>query len=125
MARRPALSKSEMEAARIVWDLGQATVRQVFEAFPQERNIDFSTVQTYLRRLQVKGYLHAKRQGRAMVYRPRVRPDEVIRETVDDLVSRLFDGQTIPLLHYLICDSSIGKEEIRKLRTMIDELEGK
>ena len=125
MARRPALSKSEMEAARIVWDLGQATVRQVFEAFPEERNIDFSTVQTYLRRLQVKGYLHAKRQGRAMVYRPRVRPDEVIRETVDDLVSRLFDGQTIPLLHYLIRDSSISEEEIGKLRKMIDELEGK
>jgi len=125
MARRPALSKSEMEAARIVWDLGQATVRQVFEAFPPQRNIDFSTVQTYLRRLQVKGYLHAKRQGRAMVYRPRVRPDEVIRETVDDLVTRLFDGQTIPLLHYLIRDSSISEEEIRKLRKMIDELEGK
>jgi len=125
MARRPALSKSEMEAARIVWNLGQATVRQVFEAFPRERNIDFSTVQTYLRRLQVKGYLHAKRQGRAMVYRPRVRPDEVIRETVDDLVSRLFDGQTIPLLHYLIRDSSISEEEIGKLRKMIDELEGK
>ncbi|MGA2058892.1 MAG: BlaI/MecI/CopY family transcriptional regulator [Thermoguttaceae bacterium] len=125
MARRPALSKSEMEAARIVWNLGQATVRQVFEAFPAQRNIDFSTVQTYLRRLQVKGYLHAKRQGRAMVYRPRVRPDEVIRQTVDDLVSRLFDGQTIPLLHYLIRDSSISEEEIRKLRKMIDELEGK
>ena len=125
MARRPALSKSEMEAARIVWNLGQATVRQVFEAFPPQRNIDFSTVQTYLRRLQVKGYLHAKRQGRAMVYRPRVRPDEVIRETVDDLVSRLFDGQTIPLLHYLIRDSSISEEEIRKLRKMIDELEDK
>ena len=125
MARRPALSKSEMEAARIVWDLGQATVRQVFEAFPEERKIDFSTVQTYLRRLQVKGYLHAKRQGRAMVYRPRVRPDEVIRQTVDDLVSRLFDGQTIPLLHYLIRDSSISEEEIGKLRKMIDELEGK
>jgi predicted transcriptional regulator len=114
-----------MEAARIVWNLGQATVRQVFEAFPAQRNIDFSTVQTYLRRLQVKGYLHAKRQGRAMVYRPRVRPDEVIRQTVDDLVSRLFDGQTIPLLHYLIRDSSISEEEIRKLRKMIDELEGK
>ena len=125
MARRPALSKSEMEAARIVWNLGQATVRQVFEAFPAQRNIDFSTVQTYLRRLQVKGYLHAKRQGRAMVYRPRVRPDEVIRQTVDDLVSRLFDGQTIPLLHYLIRDSSISEEEIRKLRKMIDGLEGK
>ncbi len=125
MARRPPLSKSEMETARIVWRLGQATVREVYEAFTARRNIDFTTVQTYLRRLEAKGYLRAKRKGRAMVYRPRVRPDEVIRETISDLVGRLFDGQTIPLLHYLIRDSSIGEEEIRKLRKMIDQLEGK
>jgi BlaI family penicillinase repressor len=125
MARRPALSKSEMEVARIVWNLGQATVREVFEAFPAERNIDFTTVQTYLRRLHAKGYLSAKRQGRALSYRPRVRPDKVIRETVSDLVNRLFDGQTVPLMQYLIRDRSISEEEIRKLREMIDELEEK
>jgi BlaI family penicillinase repressor len=125
MARRPALSKSEMEIARVVWELGQATVREVFEAFPADRKIDFATVQTYLRRLEAKGYLRAKRKGRALVYRPRVRPDAVIRDTVNDLVARLFDGQTVPLLHYLIRDGSISGEEIRKLRKMIDELEGK
>lgn len=125
MARRPALSKAEMEVVRIVWNLGEATVRQVFDAFPAERNIDFTTVQTYLRRLETKGYLRAKRQGRAMVYRPRVRPDEVIRETVRDLVNRLFDGQTVPLLHHLIRDRSIGEDEIRQLRAMIDQLEDK
>lgn len=125
MAHRPALSKSEMEVARIVWNLGEATVRDVFEAFPKERSIDFTTVQTYLRRLQTKGYLRAKRQGRAMVYKSRVRPDEVIRDTVNELVNRLFDGQPIPLLHHLIRDSSISEEEIHKLRKMIDELEGK
>jgi BlaI family transcriptional regulator, penicillinase repressor len=54
MARRPALSKAEMEVARIVWNLGEATVRQVFEAFPAERKIDFATVQTYLRRLETR-----------------------------------------------------------------------
>jgi BlaI family transcriptional regulator, penicillinase repressor len=58
-----------------------------------------------------------------LVYRPRVRPDDVIRETVDDLVNRLFDGEAIPLLHHLIHDRSIGKEDIRRLRSMIDELE--
>jgi predicted transcriptional regulator len=112
-----------MEVVRMVWDLGEATVRQVFEPFPAERNVDFTTVQTYLRRLEVKGYLRAKRKGRAMVYRPRVRPDEVIRETVDDLVNRLFDGQAVPLLHHLIRDRSIRQEDIRQLREMIDQLE--
>jgi predicted transcriptional regulator len=125
MARRPALSKAEMEVVRIVWDLREATVRQVFDAFPAQRNIDFTTVQTYLRRLEAKGYLRAKRRGRAMVYRPRVQPEAVIRETVDDLVNRLFDGQAIPLLHHLIRDRSISEEQVRELRKMIDQLEGK
>ncbi len=123
MARRPALSKAEMEVVRIVWNLGRATVRQAVDAFPPGRNIDFTTVQTYLRRLETKGYLRAKRQGRALVYRPRVRPDDVIRETVGDLVNRLFDGQTVPLLHHLIRDRSIRKEDIDELREMIDQWE--
>ena len=123
MARRPALSKAEMEVARIVWNLREATVRQVFEALPAGRNIDFSTVQTYLRRLEQKGYLQTRRQGRAMVYRPRVLPERVIRETIDDLVNRLFDGQTVPLLHHLIRERSISDEELRALREMIDQLE--
>ena len=123
MARRPALSKAEMEVVRIVWNLGEATVRQALDAFPAQRNIDFTTVQTYLRRLETKGYLRAKRQGRALVYRPRVRPDDVIRETVGDLVNRLFDGQTVPLLHHLIRDRSIRKEDIEEFREMIDQWE--
>ena len=123
MARRPALSKAEMEVVRIVWNLGEATVRQTVDAFPPGRNIDFTTVQTYLRRLETKGYLRAKRQGRALVYRPRVRPDDVIRDTVGDLVNRLFDGQPVPLLHHLIRDRSIRKEDIDELRQMIDQWE--
>jgi len=125
MARRPALSKAEMEVVRIVWNLGEATVRQVFDAFPSQRNIDFTTVQTYLRRLETKGYLRAKRAGRALVYRARVRPDDVIRDTVGDLVNRLFDGQAVPLLHHLIRDRSIRKEDIEELREMIDQWESR
>jgi BlaI family transcriptional regulator, penicillinase repressor len=123
MARRPGPSKAEMEVVRIVWDLGCATVRQVLDAFPTERNIDFTTVQTYLRRLETKGYLRAKRAGRALVYRSRVRADDVIRETVGDLINRLFDGQAVPLLHHLIRDPSIRKEDIEELRAMIDQRE--
>ncbi len=55
MGKRPALAKSELELARIVWELGEATVRQVYEALPAERKLDFWTVQTYLRRLKAKG----------------------------------------------------------------------
>lgn len=123
MARRAALSKGEMEVARLLWQLKQATVRQVYEALPADRTIDFTTVQTYLRRLETKGYATARLQGRTRVYSPTVRPRTVIRETIDDLVERLFGGETMPLVRHLIEERGIGDEDLAELRELIDRLE--
>ena len=84
MTERPALSKGEMEVARVLWGLGRATVREVHAAFPADRQMDFTTVQTYLRRLETKGYVVGKLDGRTRVYAPKVQARKVIGETVDD-----------------------------------------
>ena len=123
MAPKPPLSKGELEVARVLWDLGEATPRQVFEAYPNQRNVDFTTVQTYLRRLESKGYLRARRQGRAKLYRPQVRPNTVVRQTIDDFLDRLFDGRALPLMRHLICDRGITEEEIAELRKMLAQWE--
>jgi predicted transcriptional regulator len=47
----------------------------------------------------------------------------VIRETVDDLVQRLFAGETMPLVRHLIEDRGIDSADIAELRNLIDELE--
>ena len=60
---RPPASKAELEVARIVWQLGGATVRQVFESLPSDRKVEYKTVQTFLRRLESKGYLKGKNVG--------------------------------------------------------------
>ena len=105
MVDRPALSKGEMEVARVLWDVGPATVRQVFEAIPKERELEFSTVQTYLRRLESKGHANSKLEGRIRIYSTRTRPKTVIRETVNDLIQRLFAGEAMPLVRHLIEES--------------------
>jgi BlaI family penicillinase repressor len=125
MARRPALSKAEMEVARIVWQHRGATVREVLEALPEDRTLDYKTVQTYLRRLQAKGYLRTRREGRSLRYLPRVRPGQVIKETVDDFVNRLFDGEPLPLFEHLIRDHGLTDAEIQRLRALLNELEGR
>lgn len=125
MSERPALSRGEMEVARILWSLGSATVRQVFQAFPAQREIDFTTVQTYLRRLESKGYVKAVLEGRTRVYSPRVKPQTVIRETLDDLVDRLFGGEALPLVRYLIEDRGISDADLAELRQLLDRLKRK
>lgn len=123
MTERAPLSKGETEVARQLWELGKATVRQVHEAFPPDRGIDFTTVQTYLRRLHAKGYVRAWLDGRIRVYAPSVKRKTVIRETVNDLVDRLFGGETVPLMRHLIEERGIGEEELGELRKLLDQLE--
>jgi BlaI family transcriptional regulator, penicillinase repressor len=125
MAKRPALAKSELEIARIVWGLGEATVRQVAEALPAVRKLDFWTVQTYLRRLAAKGYLRTRREGRNNVYRPNVAPRTVVHEVVDDLVSRLFDGEVLSLFQHLIRERGLSDRDLDQLQQTLDELKAK
>lgn len=123
MTDRPLLSKGEMEVARSLWDIGPATVRQIHELVSESREIDFSTVQTYLRRLEKKGYVNSKLDGRIRVYAARTKARTVIRETVDDLVDRLFGGKAMPLMRHLIEDRDIQTEELTELRDLIERLE--
>ncbi len=122
MSKRPALAKSELELARIVWAMGEATVRQVYEALPAKRKLDFWTVQTYLRRLKAKGYLKTRRQGRNNVYSQRARPAQVVRDVLDDFLNRLYDGETLPLFQQLIHDRGLSDEEIGELQKMLNQL---
>lgn len=123
MVDRPAVSKGELEVVRALWGLGSATVRAVHESLQQQRDIDFATVQTYLRRLEAKGYVASKLDGRVRVYAAKTRPKTVIRETVDDIIDRLFAGQKMPLVRHLIEDGGMDSADIAELRQLVDQLE--
>jgi predicted transcriptional regulator len=123
MAKRPTLSRGETAVARAVWQLGSATVRQACAAAAAERKMDFATVQTYLRRLEAKGYVRSRLSGHTRIYTPRVHPATVIRETVADMIDRLFGGETFPLMQHLIEDRGVNAEELGQLRRLLDRLE--
>ena len=125
MSPQSTLSKAEMEMARIVWDRGRATVREVHAALPAGRKIDYKTVQTFLRRLESKGYLKAARDGRSIVYSPRIRPGKVIRDAVADFVRRLFGGEALPLVEHLIAQHELSAAEIRKLKKILSDVEAR
>ena len=123
MPPRPGLSKAELEIARLVWQLKSATVRQVFETLPVGRDVDFTTVQTYLKRLEEKGYLKVRLENRTRIYAPRVKPRTVIRETVDDRVERLSGGDAMPLMQHLVEENEFSADDIELLRRLLNRLE--
>ncbi len=108
-----------MEVARIVWELQQATVREVLENLPPSRQIDYKTVQTFLRRLETKGYLASTRHGRSLTYHPTIDPNVVIQETVNDIVSHLFNGQIGGLLDHLLLEHGLIKTDLDRVEELL------
>jgi BlaI family penicillinase repressor len=116
-----AMSPAETEILRLVWQLDEATVQQICDSLPAKRNIVYKTVQTLLRRLEDKGYLKHKIEGKAHVFFPAIERDDVVKRTVVDFLDRLFGGDPRPLMQFLAEDGRIDSEDIERLRNLIEK----
>ena len=114
----PAVSPSETEILRLVWQLDKATVQEVCDKLPAKRKIAYATVQTLLRRLEGKGYLKHESRGKAHVFLPAVKKEHVVKRSVGDFLDRLFGGDAIPLVQYLAEHGKIDTEDIEKLKEL-------
>ncbi len=124
MPKRPELSKGELVVARAVWKIREGSVGAIHDAVNRDGQMDYAAVQTYLRRLEAKDYLRSRREGRNKLYSAKVKASRVIRDTVGDLVRRLFDGETLAMINHLVRDQGISPEELAQVRELLDELEG-
>jgi BlaI family transcriptional regulator, penicillinase repressor len=116
-----AMSPTETEILRLVWELNEATVQQVRDQLPSGKNLAYNTVQTLLCRLEQKGYLQHHQKGQAHVFSALVNPKQVIKTTVHDFLGRLFGGDPKPLVQFLAEDGKIDEEDIKRLRKLINK----
>ena len=115
------LTKQELEIMKIVWNRKSATVRDVYEALLEQRQIAYTTVMTMMKILEKKKFLKKTQQDRAFVYQP-VRPKEqVIRTMVQDFVTRVFDGSAEPLLIHLVKGRHLSQKDVREITRLIRE----
>ena len=113
------LGAAETEILKLVWELQEATVQQIWEQLPKDRDIALVTVQTVLRRLRDKGYVKHRAEGKAHVFSPAIKPERVISKTVGDLLNRLFGGDAVPLLLHLAKDQKIGQDDLQRLQELL------
>jgi len=117
----PALSPSETEILRLVWQLDKATVQEVCDSLPAKRRIAYATVQTLLRRLEKKGYLKHRIRGKAHVFFAATKRERVIKKSVGDFLDRLFGGDPIPLMQHLAEHGKLDADDIEKLKQLADK----
>lgn len=119
------LGSAELEVLRTLWDRGPATVRDVLaHLHDQGRRLAYTTVLTFLTRLEQKGFVTSNKSGLAYVYRAKVTRDRVSRSRVRSLLAELYDGAAGPLVLQLMQSERLTPEEIQELQKMLDRLDG-
>ena len=115
------LTAQELEIMKVIWPLGQATVREVYDALRERRSVAYTTVQTMMNILETKGHLKKGPGEKAQVYAP-VRPQQaVVRSMVREFVDRVFDGSARPLLVHLLKEKGLTDRERKEIQRLIDK----
>jgi BlaI family penicillinase repressor len=105
---------------RVLWARGEATSADVHQALVEERGLAPTTIATMLRKMEDKGVVAHRSEGRQFVFRPTVSEDAVRRSMVDELLERAFAGDPAALVSHLVVDGRIDTDELVRLRALLD-----
>jgi predicted transcriptional regulator len=98
-----------------LWTSGPATAERIREALLPRHQLKDSSVRTLLRRLEARGYLTHDVEGKAFVYKARVRPKRVAARAVRHLIDRFWGGSVEQFLAGMVDEKVLTLEELERL----------
>lgn len=112
------LGDLQLAILRALWQRGEAAVAEVHAALA-DRGLALTTIATMLRKMEDKQLVSHRENGRQFLYRAEVDPEQVQRNLVGDLVSRLFDGDPLALVSHLLRAGDLDVAELDALRQQL------
>lgn len=124
--RRSDVTDAELAVLKILWERGASTIRQITDLlYPQGEASHYATVQKLLERLQGKGCVRRRPEGRGHIYSAAVQRAELIARRLRDTADKLCEGSLTPLLTHLVSATKLSREERSALREIVERRRGR
>jgi BlaI family transcriptional regulator, penicillinase repressor len=121
----PKLSKLEFQIMEVLWTQGEASIREIQEAFPEKRRPAYTTIQTTVYRLEVKDVVRrVKKVGNFHIFAATVSRSTAQRRLIDDLLA-IFGGHTQPVMAHLVESGKLTLEDVKEAERALRKLERK
>ncbi|MEX0936760.1 MAG: BlaI/MecI/CopY family transcriptional regulator [Pirellulales bacterium] len=114
-------TQRELEILKILWDRGESTVRQVYEAMRQRTRLAQNTVQAFLRTMEQKGLVKHRREGRTFIYQAVPRRESTSRRMTARVLDRVFDGAIDQMVDSLLSLRQPSDEELDRLEELLEQ----
>jgi BlaI family transcriptional regulator, penicillinase repressor len=116
----PPLSPAQQELMQIVWDNGELSASEVGKILAPKRRLARNTVRTLLLRMEEKGWLTHREEGRTHRYRAAIPRETTIAKKVVELIDTLCGGSPEALMTALLDHRGLTDAEAKRIREMLD-----
>lgn len=119
MAEIIGLTGLQIEVMRVLWNRGESTVVEVQRALNPQRPFAQATVATLLSRLEKRGAITHRVEGRQFIYRATLAENAVRKSIVSQVTERLFAGDAPALVNQLLEERGISRADLEDMKAMI------
>lgn len=112
------LGNLQKEIMEILWDLGEASVRQIKDKL-KRKNLAYTSVLTIMQRLRKAGWITHRAEGNTYIYRPLHDRSQEATRSAKQFIDRVFHGDTRMLFQHLIDNVDLTAEDLDAVRKMI------
>jgi predicted transcriptional regulator len=106
---------------RIIWRRGEATVAEVIDELGRASRLAYTTIATMLRKMEGRGLVRHRVDGRTFIYKAQVGEEQVSRKMTDHLLDRLFQGSLSGMVSHLLSTHEVSAAELAELERLIAE----
>lgn len=116
-------TESELEVLAILWDRGEASVREVNDELNKKRGVGYTTTLKIMQIMHDKGLLSRDAKGRTHIYKPLIKQEEAQGKLIDRLLETAFGGSASKLVLQALGNYKSSKEELDAIKKLINKLE--
>jgi BlaI family transcriptional regulator, penicillinase repressor len=115
------LGDLQLRMMKVLWQRGEATVADMLKELTGPNDLAYTTIATMLRKMEARGLVTHRIEGRSFIYRARVKEEEVTRTIADHFVDRLFEGSLTEVVSHLLSTREVSRDELEILEQLIAE----
>lgn len=115
------LTDGEQSIMEVLWDQGEASVRDITTVLSKEKQTAYTTVQTLCKILAEKGYADFRKEGKAFIYVPKITRKEARESALKTMLNKFFGGSPKVLAQHLMQETDIALEDLEELQRKIDQ----
>ncbi len=106
-----------------LWKIGEGSVRDILACLPPERKLAYTSCATIMRILDEKGFVDSRKDGKTLIYSPRLSKDSYQSRSLRNLSDKLFDGTPASLVARLVDDYDLSENDLEEIRAFTGQEE--